>query len=52
MNDDFYTIISEIIARLSILERYAGGGGGSPNLDGGLPDSNYNAIENIDAGGI
>lgn len=26
MNDDFYTIISEIIARLSILERYAGGG--------------------------
>lgn len=27
-----------------------GGGGGSPNLDGGLPDSSYAAIDPIDGG--
>ena len=26
------------------------GGGGSPNLDGGLPDSSYAAIDPIDGG--
>lgn len=29
-----------------------GGGDGSPNLDGGRPDSNYGGTNSIDAGGV
>jgi hypothetical protein len=29
-----------------------GGGGGSPNLDGGQPDSNYGGISSICGGGV
>lgn len=31
---------------------WAGGSGGSPNLDGGHPDSNYGGIAAIDCGGV
>jgi len=34
----------------SIIEIGAGGGGGSPNLDGGLANSAYSAAQNITGG--
>jgi hypothetical protein len=51
--DDIVKTIDEHEKRLRTMERSgAGGSDGSPNLDGGTPTSVYDAIDNIDAGGV
>lgn len=52
---DILRSVKNIDQRLVIIERSGAGGAGdsgSPNLDGGTPTSVYDAIDNIDAGGV
>lgn len=51
---DILEKIREMEREIFDLQRYGGGSGssGSPNLDGGRPDSEYGGIDLLDAGGV
>lgn len=51
-NDSFLDQYRDLVERVSILERYTGGGGALINIDGGEPATLYGDIQSIDAGEI